>query len=115
LAAREDAPGLDIRNVRDFLAHVLRRVSWERDLHFVTRTTMDTLDYSGSGFNEGSKAYIAVSGSPRRDLSDVVPQALLDVWPEHWSKPRVVMPGVLAFGGASAEGENANPAFLAAL
>jgi 4-hydroxy-3-polyprenylbenzoate decarboxylase len=101
IAAHEDNPKLNIRKVGDFFDHVLRRVSWESSLHFVTRTTMDTLDYTGGAINEGSKLMLAVSGSPRRDLADEIPSALLDLWPDHWSKPRVAMPGVLVFGGAS--------------
>ncbi len=100
VAAHEDDPGLNIRDVGAFFAHVLRRVSLESGLHFVTNTTMDTLDYSGGAINEGSKLFIAVSGAPRRELADSLPDGLLDVWPDEWSKPRVVMPGVLAFGGA---------------
>jgi 4-hydroxy-3-polyprenylbenzoate decarboxylase len=76
-------------------------VDWKTGLHFVTNTTMDTLDYSGGGINEGSKLFVAVSGAPRRTLADSIPQRLLELWPEHWSKPRVVRPGVLAFGGAA--------------
>jgi 4-hydroxy-3-polyprenylbenzoate decarboxylase len=49
IAAREDAPELDIHDIAGFLRHVLARVDWRRDLHFHTRTTIDTLDYSGSG------------------------------------------------------------------
>ncbi|HEX2612668.1 MAG TPA: UbiD family decarboxylase [Fibrobacteria bacterium] len=101
VTSQEDDPGLNIRDVGVFFAHVLRRVSWESDLHFVTRTTMDTLDYSGGALNEGSKLLVPVSGAPRRELSDFVPQALLDVWPDDWSKPCLVMPGVLVFGGAA--------------
>src|SRR5690606_27477938 len=115
IAAHEDDPKLNIRIVGDFFVHVLRRVSWESSLHFTTRTTMDTLDYSGGAINEGSKLMLAVSGAPRRELSDSIPPALLAAWPEHWSRPRLVMPGVLVFGGAAATGENAKPEFLAAL
>ena len=43
---------LSVSKIEDFFAHVLQRVNWERDLHFQTCTTIDTLDYSGSGFNE---------------------------------------------------------------
>jgi 4-hydroxy-3-polyprenylbenzoate decarboxylase len=113
IAAHEDNPKLDIRKVGDFFDHMLRRVSWESSLHFSTRTTMDTLDYSGTALNEGSKLTLAVSGRPRRELLDEVPQALLDLWPDHWSKPRVVMPGVLVFGGPSAIGAEPDPATLA--
>jgi 3-polyprenyl-4-hydroxybenzoate decarboxylase len=31
-----------------FFRHLLERVDWQRDLHFHTRTTIDTLDYSGT-------------------------------------------------------------------
>ena len=111
LAGREDNPP-DIRDVPAFMGHILRRVAWEKDLHFITRTTMDTLDYSGSGFNEGSKTFVAVSGSPRRELAREIPEALLVVWPEEWSKPRLAMPGVLVFSGKAAQGGEASPAVL---
>ena len=114
LTAREDDPALDIRNVPAFFNHILRRVSWETDLHFITRTTMDTLDYSGSGFNEGSKLLLTVSGNPRRELAGEVPAALLKLWPENWSAPRIAMPGILVFNGPAAQGENAKPEVLEA-
>ncbi len=38
-----------------FSAHVLERVDWRTDLHFQTQTTIDTLDYSGHGLNQGSE------------------------------------------------------------
>ena len=40
-----------------------RRVDLASDLHFQTRTTIDTLDYSGTGLNAGSKLVIAGSRS----------------------------------------------------
>ena len=52
------------------------RVDWTRDLHFQTRTTIDTLDYSGSGLNEGSKVVIAAAGPPRRELPTELPADL---------------------------------------
>ncbi|NNE01036.1 MAG: UbiD family decarboxylase, partial [Pirellulaceae bacterium] len=44
---------LDIHDIESFLKHVLARVDWRRDLHFQTQTTIDTRDYSGTGFNQG--------------------------------------------------------------
>ncbi len=52
-----------------FFQHLLERVDWRRDLHFQTETTIDTLDYSGSGLNRGSKVVIAAAGPPTRKLS----------------------------------------------
>jgi 4-hydroxy-3-polyprenylbenzoate decarboxylase len=59
---RHDDPDLDVHDVQSFLRHVLLRVDWKRDLHFQTCTTIDTLDYSGSAMNAGSKVIIAAAG-----------------------------------------------------
>ena len=97
IAAREDAPRLDVHDIPAFFRHVLERVDWRRDLHFQTRTTVDTLDYSGSGFNEGSKAVIAAAGGKRRELPTEVPGELR--LPQGFDRPRLVLPGVLAVQG----------------
>ncbi len=98
LAAKEDDPGLDVRDVRGFFRHVLERADWESDLHFQTRTTIDTLDYSaGEGLNAGSKLVVAVAGPKRRELGTQVPADLK--LPDGFGNVRVVMPGVLAVTG----------------
>src|SRR5438132_7536051 len=52
IAAKEDAPDLDVHDVAAFFRHALERFDPETDLHFQTRTTIDTLDYSaGMGLN----------------------------------------------------------------
>ncbi|MEJ2700160.1 MAG: UbiD family decarboxylase, partial [Desulfuromonadales bacterium] len=76
IAAREDNPAPDVHDVAGFLGHVLERVDWQRDLHFQTCTTIDTLDYSGEGLNEGSKVVIAAAGPKRRELPLEVPGSL---------------------------------------
>lgn len=94
IAAHEDNPALDINNSQAFFRHCLERVDLSRDLHFQTRTTMDTLDYTGTGLNEGSKLVIAAAGSPRRQLPAEIPS---DLWlPNGFSNPRICFPGVLA-------------------
>jgi 4-hydroxy-3-polyprenylbenzoate decarboxylase len=97
IVAGEDNPQLDIHDIGAFLIHLLERVNWERDLHFQTRTTIDTLDYSGQGLNSGSKVVIAAAGSPRRTLLASLPEGLR--LPEGFSAPRVVRPGILAVQG----------------
>ncbi len=47
-----------------------------RDLHFQTRTTIDTLDYSGTGLNSGSKLVVAAAGRVTRELSMTPPSDL---------------------------------------
>lgn len=94
IVAREDQPRLEIHDIAAFLGHLLARVDWTRDLHFQTRTTIDTLDYSGDGFNEGSKLVIAAAGPPRRELPVELPAGLS--LPEGFSSPRIVLPGIVA-------------------
>lgn len=94
---QQDTLDLKINDVGSFLQHVLERVDWTRDLHFHTQTTIDTLDYSGHGFNQGSKLVIAAVGPPRRKLPQAVPAELR--LPDSFCRPRVAMPGVLLLGG----------------
>jgi 4-hydroxy-3-polyprenylbenzoate decarboxylase len=96
IAAREDAPGLDIRDVGAFFRHMLERADWNDDLHFQTRTTMDTLDYSGSGLNAGSKVVIAAAGSQRRELSTEPPAVLEQALPAGFPRLALALPGILA-------------------
>jgi 4-hydroxy-3-polyprenylbenzoate decarboxylase len=111
IVAREDNPNLDIHDIAAFLRHVLERVDWRRDLHFQTRTTIDTLDYSGSGLNEGSKVVIAAAGPPFRDLPTTLPDRL--ALPDGFTEPRVILPGILVVQGLgySSEGETAAQRF----
>ena len=85
---------LRLEDVKDFFRHMLERVDWRRDLHFQTRTTIDTLDYSGTGFNRGSKVIVAATGEAIRELSAQMPAELS--LPEGFRHPRVVAPGILA-------------------
>ncbi len=62
---RFDAPHLAAHDIAEFFEHWLRRIDWRRDLHFHTRTTIDTLDYSGQGLNRGSKVVMAAAGVQR--------------------------------------------------
>jgi 4-hydroxy-3-polyprenylbenzoate decarboxylase len=94
----DDDPQLDVHNIAAFFVHVLRRVDWRRDVHFQTCTTIDTLDYSGSGLNEGSKVVIAAAGPPRRELPTELPADLR--LSDGFRNPRVCLPGVLAIEGS---------------
>lgn len=96
---REDDPDLDIHNIESFLCHLLKRVDWRRDLHFQTRTTIDTLDYSGSGLNQGSKVVMAAVGPAVRELPGSIEGDLR--LPDGFSEPKVCLPGVLAIRGPS--------------
>jgi 4-hydroxy-3-polyprenylbenzoate decarboxylase len=68
---------LTVDKVEDFFRFVFERFKPERDVHFQTQTTIDTLDYSGEGLNSGSKVIFAAYGEPVRKLSDSLPDCLL--------------------------------------
>ena len=94
IAADGDEEGLDTHDIARFLQHVLRRVDFQRDLHFQTKTTIDTLDYSGDGWNAGSKLVVAACGPVRREIAAEWPASVQ--LPDGFSNPRMVMPGVAA-------------------
>ena len=115
LAAREDDPDLNVYDVPGFIRHILERVDLQSDLHFQTRTTIDTLDYSaGLGLNAGSKLVIAVAGRRRRTLGTTLPSGLR--FADNFTDARIVLPGIIAIRGPKAvrrreEGEY-DPAML---
>jgi 4-hydroxy-3-polyprenylbenzoate decarboxylase len=94
IAAKGDDPNLSVKDIGGFLKHILERVDLTSDLHFHTNTTIDTLDYSGSGLNSGSKLVVAAAGAIRRELWSELP-ADFDL-PRPFEKCKMVMPGILA-------------------
>jgi len=112
ISAHEDNPSLDIHNIPAFFSHIFERLDFTRDLHFQTKTTIDTLDYSGSGLNEGSKVVFAAAGEKKRQLANELPELNL---PDGFHSIRMVMPGVLALSApkyTTAEKANAEMQLL---
>ncbi|MCF6266086.1 MAG: UbiD family decarboxylase [Desulfuromusa sp.] len=97
IANESDNPQLDINNIPEMFQHLLERVNWQQDLHFQTATTIDTLDYSGHGLNQGSKVVIAAVGEKRRDLPTGIPENL--ALPRGFKKPAIALPGILLIEG----------------
>jgi 4-hydroxy-3-polyprenylbenzoate decarboxylase len=94
IAAKEDDPSLNVNDIGGFLKHILQRIDLTRDLHFYTKTTIDTLDYSGSGLNSGSKVAITVAGDIKRELWNQLPANF--TMPRPFDVFKIVMPGVVA-------------------
>lgn len=92
--AADDTNQLRAHHVFDFMKYVLERINLQRDIHFYTNTTIDTLDYSGTGLNTGSKVVLAAYGAPIRTLATEVPAVLNDL--TSFEQAKVVMPGVVA-------------------
>jgi len=101
LVAHEDAPQLSARDVAAFLRHLLERADFSRDLHFITRSTSDTLDYTGVALNEGSKLIWASAGKKRRELGLELSgrAAEMPPLPQGFGPVRVTGPGMLAVAG----------------
>ena len=90
----DDSNKLTTHNVEDYLQFVLKRIMPNRDIHFYTNTTIDTLDYSGTGLNTGSKVVFAAYGEEIRSLCSEVPQVIKEL--TEITDAKWVMPGVVA-------------------
>ncbi len=91
--AAEDESCPDIHDERAFLIHILERMDFTRDLHFQTQSTMDTLDYSAEGLNEGSKVIFAAAGDKKRTLAATLPSDIS--LPDGFKNPHLALPGVV--------------------
>jgi 4-hydroxy-3-polyprenylbenzoate decarboxylase len=85
---------LNTHHIHEYLTYIFERIDLTRDLHFDTNTTIDTLDYSGTGLNSGSKLVLAAYGEKIRELGSEIP-APLDAL-DGFYNAKMVMPGVVA-------------------
>jgi 4-hydroxy-3-polyprenylbenzoate decarboxylase len=85
---------LNCHNIEPFFKYVFERLDLTRDLHFYTKTSIDTLDYSGETINEGSKLVIAAYGNKIRELKTELPICVAKN--NVIKNPLIAMPGVIA-------------------
>jgi 4-hydroxy-3-polyprenylbenzoate decarboxylase len=90
----DDNNKLSTHNIENYLQFILERINLKRDIHFYTNTTIDTLDYSGTGLNSGSKVVLAAYGKKMRELATAVPDCLNKL--QNFENAKLVMPGVVA-------------------
>ncbi|MCC7303508.1 MAG: UbiD family decarboxylase [Bacteroidia bacterium] len=81
-----------VHDTKEFFRHMLERIDTQTDLHFHTETTADTLDYSGTGLNRGSKLVIAAGKMKRRTAEEKIPDGL-NLTGCH--SPTLILPGIL--------------------
>jgi len=81
----------------EFYQFILERINLKRDLHFYTNTSIDTLDYSGTGLNSGSKLVVAAYGELLRKLSTTINTSLKEL--NTLQNPQLAIPGVLVLQG----------------
>jgi len=93
----DDTNQISTHRVQAYFEYILSRLDLSNDIHFYTKTTMDTLDYSGEGLNAGSKVVIAAYGDIKRTLATKVPERLLNLNMD----TSLVMPGVIAVNATS--------------
>ena len=106
IAAKEDDTSLDVNNVPAFFAHILERIHFDRDLHFQTATTIDTLDYTGTSLNHGSKVVIAAAGVKCRELRNNPSDLESLTLPQGFKVAAIVMPGILMIEGPATLASN---------
>lgn len=85
----------------EFFKYIFERIDLQRDLHFYTNTSIDTLDYSGTGLNTGSKVVFAAYGEKKRELHNSFDNKLSLL--ELFKNPRVAIPGVIVMQGSKFE------------
>ncbi len=90
----DDSNKLSTGDISNYLQFILQRIDLKRDIHFYTNTTIDTLDYSGTSLNSGSKVVLAAYGEIIRQLATEIPGCLCTL--QGFEQPKLVMPGVVA-------------------
>jgi 4-hydroxy-3-polyprenylbenzoate decarboxylase len=90
----DDTHQLHAHDIKAFFRYLLERIDFKRDVHFYTNTTIDTLDYSGTGLNSGSKVVLAAYGEKMRELATEVPAALMSI--NGFVNAKLCIPGVVA-------------------
>ncbi|HEX5668123.1 MAG TPA: UbiD family decarboxylase [Chitinophagaceae bacterium] len=90
----DDENKLSTHNVEAYLQFVLERIHLNRDIHFQTNTTIDTLDYSGTGLNTGSKVVFAAYGEKIRELDREIKAPFRNI--SIAKNIKLIMPGIVA-------------------
>lgn len=95
---------LSTHHEAEYFQYILERLHTDRDIHFYTNTTIDTLDYSGTSINSGSKVVFAAYGDPVRNLDNEIPEQIRNL--KDITDCRLIIPGVVALQTDSYKGTN---------
>ena len=88
----DDSNKLSIKDIAMFFQYMLERIDFCRDVHFYSNTSIDTLDYSGSGLHSGSKVVFAVYGDKKRELAGILPGDFKNI--SFLQNVLMIMPGI---------------------
>lgn len=97
IGAIEDNPSLTTRDIPAFFMHILERVDFSTDLHFLGNVNCDTLDYTGKELNTGSKLLWTSAGPKIRQLG--IELSNFPDLPEKFGHPEIFAPGILILEG----------------
>ncbi len=89
----DDENKISTQRIEEYFQYILQRINLQRDIHFYTNTTIDTLDYSGTSINSGSKAVFAAYGEIIRELAGNIPDCFKNL--QGFQNAQLVMPGVV--------------------
>ena len=92
----DDTNQISTHQIPAYLKFLLERIELASDIHFYTKTTMDTLDYSGENLNAGSKVVIAANGDVKRSLASSVPEEIHQLN----ANAKLILPGIIALDAA---------------
>lgn len=84
---------LNCHDIETYLTYVFERLDTTRDVHFYTKTSIDTLDYSGEGLNEGSKVVLAAYGEKTKELITELPAEIFNI--KGVLDAQYILPGVV--------------------
>ncbi|MDI9338630.1 MAG: UbiD family decarboxylase [Alphaproteobacteria bacterium] len=82
-------------NYFNFFRYLLEHLDFENNLHFISNTSIDTLDYSGGHLNQGSKLMLCASVIKHRALSNRLPTEIKSI--QEIKKAKLLAPGILIF------------------
>ncbi|MFN3604551.1 MAG: UbiD family decarboxylase [Leptonema sp. (in: bacteria)] len=103
----DDSDVPDIYRVPEFFQYLLERIDFFRDIHFITNTTIDTLDYSGKKLNFGSKVIFAATNPKKRKLANTIPK--LDIRNTEILDYKLIANGILAIETHPYQEKNQKP------
>lgn len=86
---------MDLQNFPKVLEYILERADFRKDLYIFSNLSMDTLDYTGTKLNEGSKGVLMGIGDPIRKL----PTSFNGSLGPEIKKIKVFSPGCLVISG----------------
>lgn len=94
IVAPDENETINAHDFPEYFEYFLSRISFERDLHFITNTTVDTLDYSGDGWNTGSKVIMAACGPTMRKLINYLDPIKIH-WPSGFTGAKLFFKGIV--------------------